>query len=199
MAPSETATASSGLLTAPLDSAITLTKKFGIYFVAIASTLTALLTLWKKFDLWQTYGALGIAAFIGVIIAPLAIAVLTDTLPRWRTQQREKRLTAEAKTGQPVRPGYFRLEPYSEYDHKNFARPDSAHLSVRDWLVRSDRPLLYLTGRSGTGKSSLLDAWVLPELKLLDPPFRTLRVRSFGDPLSALKEALTKPGQICSC
>jgi hypothetical protein len=175
MAKSETATASSSLLTAPLDSAIAFTKKFGLYFVAIAGTLTALFALWDKFGLWKTSGAWGVAAFIAVIIAPLAIAVLTDTLPRWRLQQREKRLAAEATTGHLIRPGYFRLEPYQEHDYKIFVRPDNAHISVRDWLVRSDRTLLYLTGRSGTGKSSLLDAWVLPELNLLEPPYRTLR------------------------
>ena len=141
MAPSETAAASSGLLTAPLDSAITLTKKFGIYFVAIAGTLTALLTLWEKFGLWKTYGALGITAFIAVIIAPLAIAVFTDTLPRWRAQQREKHLSAEAKIGQPVRSGYFRLEPYSEYDYKNFVRLDNGHkFSCAVFLRRLDLP-----------------------------------------------------------
>jgi hypothetical protein len=59
-----------------------------------------------------------------------------------------------------------------------------------------DCPIVYLTGRSGTGKSSLLNAWVLPELEKAEPPYRTLRVRSFGDPLAALKQSLTQPGKI---
>jgi hypothetical protein len=47
---------------------------------------------------------------------------------------------------------------------------------------------------SGCGKSSLLNASVLPRLRKHSPAYITLSVRSFEDPLQALREALTKQG-----
>jgi hypothetical protein len=41
MAPPETAQAGSNLLTGSIESATALTKKFGIYLLAIASTMTS--------------------------------------------------------------------------------------------------------------------------------------------------------------
>ncbi len=56
--------------------------------------------------------------------------------------------------------------------------------------------ILFLTGRSGSGKSSLLNAYVLPRLQEASPPFHTLVVRSFHDPIEALFKSLLKSGAV---
>ena len=145
-----------------IEAATALTKKFGIYLAAVAATITALFTLWDQLGLWETYGVLGMVAFVGIIFMPFAIVVVTEAIPKWREHQRQQRLVREGVAG-VVRPGYFRLQPYDERDHEHFVRADAAHETVRQWIILSEVPLLYLTGRSGTGKSSLLNAWVLPD------------------------------------
>ncbi len=55
-------------------------------------------------------------------------------------------------------------------------------------------PILFLTGDSGTGKSSLLQAHVIPALG--EAGWLVLTARSFADPLGALRAALTAPGVI---
>jgi hypothetical protein len=37
---------------------------------------------------------------------------------------------------------------------------------VLAWLVKRTAPLLYLSGTSGSGKSSIMSAWVLPKAAL---------------------------------
>jgi NACHT domain/Leucine Rich repeats (2 copies) len=173
-----------------------LVKTFGLYFAAITASLTSLFVLWDQFELWQTWGWWGMAGFAGVVAAPLVIALLTETLPRWRAGKRKERLRREGIKGETIRPGYFRLQPYDDRDHDDFGRPDGAHLAAVEWITRAKAPLLYLTGRSGTGKSSLLAAWVLPELQRAQPAFQALVVRSFADPIAALRKALTENATI---
>ncbi len=93
-------------------------------------------------------------------------------------------------------PTTFRLKPYDEADHDGFDRPDRAHAEALRWLQKADQPFLYLTGFSGTGKSSLLHAWLVPELAKADPRTLTLVVRSYADPGAQLTEALVKEGVI---
>ncbi len=78
----------------------------------------------------------------------------------------------------------------------SFERPDQAHHEALRWLEAAREPFLYLTGFSGTGKSSLLHAWLVPELARADPKTLTLVVRSYADPVAQLTEALAKEGVI---
>ena len=57
------------------------------------------------------------------------------------------------------------------------------------WAATS--PILYLTGLSGSGKSSLLAAWVLPRLE-----DKVVRLRSYQDPIALLEQKLLTPGVI---
>ncbi len=84
------------------------------------------------------------------------------------------------------RPGYFRVRPYdgSEEDQRLFDRPDGEHLVILRWLRQSDQPVLFLSGTSGTGKSSLLYAYVLPRLRgdSVGPPARQPDAGAGGQP-----------------
>src|SRR5208337_5661740 len=88
---------------------------------------------------------------------------------RRRMAGRAERRQAQAlavKT-EAVQEGYFRIGPYLDTadDRAKFDRADKAHEKVLDWLSRADAMPVYLTGDSGSGKSSVLNAFVLPALR----------------------------------
>ncbi|MGI9490025.1 MAG: leucine-rich repeat domain-containing protein [Geminicoccaceae bacterium] len=65
--------------------------------------------------------------------------------------------------------GHFRLTPYTDGDHEQFFRPDGIPAEALDWIRKAKDPILYLAGKSGTGKTSLLNAWLVPELAKVEP------------------------------
>jgi uncharacterized protein YjbI with pentapeptide repeats len=67
-------------------------------------------------------------------------------------------------------------------------------VEVLRWLEHPTSPVLYLTGLSGSGKSSLLTAWVLPHLQRQN--MVSVRLRGYQDPLTLLEQELQKPGII---
>ena len=129
------------------------------------------------------------------IIVPLGVYLLVFVLPGWLRRRRDHILEEWAVKGQP-RHGYFRLVPYEEADHQRFRRDDETHVLVLEWLRRAPEPLLYLTGRSGTGKSSLLSAYVLPKIQEGESPTRTVTLRASGDVVTTLRAELRKPGAL---
>jgi hypothetical protein len=78
----------------------------------------------------------------------------------WRAERSRKRAQALAVKTDAVQEGYFRIGPYLDTaeDRAKFDRADKAHEKVLDWVSRSDAMPLYLTGDSGSGKSSVLNA-----------------------------------------
>ncbi|MGH8574145.1 MAG: AAA family ATPase, partial [Gammaproteobacteria bacterium] len=103
---------------------------------------------------------------------------------------------ALAITPHAVPGGYFRIGPYlgTPEDLARFDRADQAHKKVLDWVPQASAVPLYLTGDSGSGKSSLLNAFVLPSLRARQWTIAEARV--YQDPESALRDALAKlPGR----
>lgn len=140
-----------------------------IVFVGMMLTyIAAVVLLWKyAFDeLRALHEAAGTMGFWSIIAAPLVCIVLFSMLPTaWRAV-RERRLKAAVIGGDvQFKPGYFRLHPYGEADRGTFKRLDGADTAISAWLRATKVPLLYLSGASGTGKSSLLAANVLPSLR----------------------------------
>ena len=165
-------------------------EEYAKRLTATANALTALLVA-----IGGVLAAMAAAAF-GVlpwwvpyvlIGAPFALAVahFVATRPRRRPAMLE---LAEA-----VPRGYFRIGPYGgdEKDRKAYRRADGAQDQVRDWLLRTEGAPLYLSGDSGAGKSSLLQAFVLPELQARG--WRVVAARALADPEAALRDALA-PG-----
>ena len=91
----------------------------------------------------------------------------------------------------------FRLDPWtgSASDRELFDRPDNAHTEILEWVCATPEPLLYITGESGVGKSSLLEAYVIPALRE-DPRFAVVSTRAFGDPIKQIAAALYEPGAL---
>ena len=92
--------------------------------------------------------------------------------------------------GQLKDPQYFRLTPYAERDASKFHRADRAEETIVQWLINSSEPILYLYGQSGVGKSSLLNASVIPRLRKSSPRWLSVIVRLGPDPQDILKNAL---------
>ena len=129
---------------------------------------------------WMKFGVLGLTTFV----------VAWQVFLEWgaaRNQREAKRL---ALTEPQVPVGYFRIGPYlnNADDHAAFDRADQAHQKVLDWLQRSTALPLYITGDSGSGKSSLLNAYVLPQLRTMQ--WTVCEARAWQDPEAALREAL---------
>jgi hypothetical protein len=116
-------------------------------------------------------------------------ALVFHTVPALVEQRRKKRLTEI--TGH-LQPGYFRLVPRD--DEASFTRADGKHHDIHRWLKEYSGLVAYLTGLSGSGKSSLLAAWVLPNLARQNT--LVIRLRGYQDPVSALEQELQKPGVI---
>ncbi|MCE2654359.1 MAG: hypothetical protein LW650_13170 [Planctomycetaceae bacterium] len=98
---------------------------------------------------------------------------------------RKRREPIEAKSH------IFRLHPYDASDRKAFKREDGEHERILTWLRAAADPLLYLAGASGSGKSSLLHAHVLPELTETDKHV-CIAVRGVNEPLQQIRRELLR-------
>jgi hypothetical protein len=110
----------------------------------------------------------------------------------WAADRKRKQAQALAVKVDAVPEGYFRIGPYLDTaeDRAKFDRADRVHEKVLDWLKRADTTPLYLTGDSGSGKSSVLSAYALPELRAAG--WTVIEARAWQDPEAALSEAIIK-------
>lgn len=125
----------------------------------------------------------------GLDAALLALLFCFHTFPILRDGRRKAKLAQITGT---TKPGYFQLAPRE--DEATFERADGKHEEVLRWLRSPPSKVLYLTGSSGTGKSSLLAAWVLPKLE--KEGVKIIRLRGYQDPAKALDVELKRPGAI---
>jgi hypothetical protein len=94
-------------------------------------------------------------------------------------------------------PNYFRIGSYVESDRATFHRADQIHERILNWIEeqqpsrRIEMPL-YLAGDSGCGKTSLLEAYVLPQLR--ERGWIVLKERAGQDPEAAMRQALEPHG-----
>jgi hypothetical protein len=160
---------------------------FFMGLLAVYFAVVAVLYSYAKAPLQAFRDDLGPFWFWGIFVAPLVCILLFQMLPTALRALREKRLRAMAIGGVP-KPGYFRLQPYGESDHDAFKRLDGADREVLNWLKSAKSSLLYLSGASGVGKSSLISAAMLPELR--DAGWSVVETRMFGDPVERLRAAL---------
>jgi hypothetical protein len=90
-------------------------------------------------------------------------------------------------TGDPDK-SYFTTTPRVEDNYNLFT---SGYEQYLKWLRNPRSPILYLTGSSGTGKSSLINAYLTPGLEKESSPKTNVYVlRSYRDPLKILYQAL---------
>jgi hypothetical protein len=126
------------------------------------------------------------AALIGAL---LLLLFFSHTFPMLLERGKRARL-GQIPGAAP--PGYFQLSPRE--DEGSYRRADGKHEEVLKWLKQPPSRVLYLTGSSGTGKSSLLAAWALPRLEREGT--RIIRLRGYQDPAQALEDELKRPGVV---
>lgn len=132
--------------------------------------------------------------FYGGIGLPLALVGVFSILPTLVRARRERKLRPLSDNSKPLEPGYFRLHPYEAADAKRFSRPDNALEQALAWLNGAQTPVLYLSGSSGSGKSSLVNAGLAPVLR--GKGWAVLLVRGMGTPMAALTEALQAAAEL---
>jgi hypothetical protein len=120
------------------------------------------------------------------------LTVAAHSFNEWRAKSAERTLKALATRDGAEQSGYFGIGPYldTDEDQKKFDRPDRAHERVLSWIECCTNVPLYLTGDSGSGKSSLLNAFVLPSLR--ERGWSVIEARAWQDPEAALRAALTQ-------
>jgi hypothetical protein len=122
---------------------------------------------------------------IALLALPIIVILAIHTIPALVEQRRKKQLM---QISGRLQGGYFRLTPLD--DEASFTRADGVHNEISRWIEYSSAPALYLTGVSGSGKSSLLSAWVLPHL--VRQKAIIVRLRGYQNPLIALEQELKK-------
>ncbi|EJZ22162.1 leucine-rich protein [Rhizobium sp. Pop5] len=148
---------------------------------AVSGLVAAYYTLRVQLGLAEPWPALICGTFI-------LLFILLYVLPEWRSEIKMDRLEREGINGILKEPSYFRLTPYQADDATAFNRPDNAAASVLKWIESTSHPILYFWGQSGSGKSSLLNAAVVPTL--LKGGWVVCSCRPHSDSLQAISTAL---------
>ena len=174
---------------APQSGLVALTSSFGTsQLTAITAFMAAVGAACAGFGtLARTLG--GKAQCAGVLVGLLALLFFFHTLPV--LLERRKRLRLASIAG-ATRAGYFQLSVRE--DEESFTRADGKHEEILKWLRSAPSRLLYLTGSSGAGKSSLLEAWVLPKLER--EGVKVIRLRGYQDPARVLEDELKRKGAV---
>jgi hypothetical protein len=167
-----------------LGQAILLVTTGTLYFAAIV--------LFNRYGIEEVRGlreAWGETKFWIAISAPFVCIILFQFLPTFFRARREAHLRSTIIGGDlQFKAGYFRLYPYGQSDRDTFKRLDSSEAMILNWLLSAEAPVLYLSGASGVGKSSVLAASVLPKLR--DAGWSVAEARLFGDPMRQLSAAV---------
>jgi hypothetical protein len=145
-------------------------------------------------DLQGLRNQIGEIGFWLVLLAPLAFIVVFSMIPaavRSRRERELRRITIE-DAGRTA--GHFRLHPYGPQDRDIYNRPHTEDERAFAWLTNTDHSLLYLCGASGTGKSSLLNAALIP--RIVEEGWETLTLRVYRDPADSLRNALLDAPQL---
>ena len=148
---------------------------------------TCAILVWLAPPFFQVHLKENPILFVGFLIIPFALILLFIGLPAVVRELRERRLKAMA-IGAIPKPGYFRLQPYGPADREAFKRLDGTDAEVLNWLKSTKSSLLYFSGASGVGKSSLLSAGVIPKLR--EEGWKPIETRVFGDPIERVRHAI---------
>ncbi len=163
------------------------------YLTALVGTVYTLSKLKEPFQ--QTFETNDLYVFYVACIFPIGAVFFLHTIPSFIKNIRGHRRNAATVRGQ-LKKGYCRLTPLDEDNQDSFTRIDFAHEKVFNWILKTKEPILFLSGMSGCGKSSILNASVLPRLRKESPAYITLSIRSFENPLQTLKKELIEQNLI---
>jgi hypothetical protein len=177
----ETTMAPTGFARDVIVSAATTFFVLGVYL----SSILILQNSWTALNDFRA--GLGNFWFAVLFILPI-VGILPSSVLFVQRQLRERRLSKTRITEHAVKPGLFRLQPYNARDADDFFRADAADAKVHDWVRAASGSLLWLSGSSGVGKSSLIAASLIPKLQA--EGWRCIVLRVDRDPSNQIAEAL---------
>jgi hypothetical protein len=127
-----------------------------------------------------------------LLVSTAVLIAGAQIVAEWHANRNVRRAQALAVKVEAVPEGYFRIGPYLDTaeDRAKFDRADRIHEKALNWLRSADATPLYLTGDSGSGKSSVLNAFVLPALR--KDGWTIVEARAWQNPEAALTDAITK-------
>ncbi|MBP7001738.1 hypothetical protein [Amaricoccus sp.] len=164
--------------------------------IFIIGGLTLLVTKLAE-PLRQLYGSL--AASVGPVWSVLLLAAVPATVfglvfwfsarPALRQARAERRAAALAFEPVPEPPkSAFRLTPYGPGDRDIYNRLDRQEQEVLAWVRDTPGSVLYLSGDSGVGKSSVIAASLVPSLT--GAGWAIVQTRAYGDATDRLSQEL---------
>jgi Leucine-rich repeat (LRR) protein len=161
-----------------------------LLLLSIAGMLGATYPIFKWYNSFQAFhDRHPVVSVLIVGFAPSYIILYIVVPQAWRRYRKARRdAITLVENPDADRIKYFRLDPYIPATPQEFRREDDAQNDVLRWIRETTRPVLFLSGVSGCGKSSVLEAYVLPMLRA--DGWRVELIRSFGDPLPRLEAAL---------
>jgi hypothetical protein len=154
----------------------------------VVPLLVAIGAIYKWYDryfapFYERHPVISIAILGSFAVYVVGFGIGWHAWRRYRQAQRDALALTSSQETADTR--YFRLDPYVTAKPAQFQREDDAHNLVLQWISETTRPILFLSGVSGSGKSSVLEAYVLPLLQA--DGWRIERIRSFSDPLPQLE------------
>lgn len=133
-------------------------KNFTTLIVAVPAQVAAIWALTRIEGIPQQ---IALAGNLGVLLAIFLIYFV----PAFRQALHRKRLADWGAEGFSKDPNAFPLGPFERDDASKFTRADDAVERTLAWIKKSKAQILYVTGESGIGKSSLLHAAIAPKLE----------------------------------
>ena len=132
--------------------------------------------------------AVGQGVFYSFAVVPIIVILLFSTVPTVLRARRQYRLNRRKFAWETGSGELFRLHPYGAADRDAYERPGGEHDKVVNWLTATPHSVNYLCGLSGAGKSSLVQASLLPRLEKAG--WRTAVVRVDVDPVERIRQAV---------
>ncbi len=174
-----------------------LKEQRALFLLMLAYAGSILGAIWN----WQTLSRKWLDVFPGVpmvwlfvfAFGPVLVPVIYVLVRRWRTASLEKRLADVGKDRLKFKHDHFRTAPYeaTEEDRKAFTRADHAHKEALDRIraaAANEESFFFLHSPSGCGKTSLLQAYAVPEMEKAS--WQVFTLRGFTGILPELARAL---------
>ena len=129
------------------------------------------------------------AIFWSVLLTPILIIIIFQGVPailQFKESRRDKARSFE--TPAKLSKSAFRLTQIEDIDREEYSRLDRKELEALKWVKKSKGSVLFLSGKSGVGKSSLVSAYLVPELK--DAGWAVVEDRAHGNVTSRIAKVL---------
>ena len=156
-------------------------------FVVYVAALVALRGLLSE-ELDGLRSDAGDTIYYASAAAPLVIILLFSTLPTALRARRQYRLRRQHFAWRADVDELFRLYPYGADSRARYQRPGGEDDRVASWLNATQHTVNFLCGPSGVGKTSLVEASLVPRLE--SAGWRCAVARVDTDPADRIRQAV---------